>query len=286
MQSQQQGTHAQNGLYAGQSLGMSLRDRDLFVNTLLVLKHAASEYTTAVTEAGCPVVRQTLQRLLHETLTEQADCYQVMSRQGWYPPGPAPTRQDIRKVIQNARQTASDMAQSIQAAGMPGGAQRPAYAQGAGWTAPAGSGYAAQGQGPSGWQSQNVPGQPGGGTWQSAPETWQNQALSWNNQSGSWQNPSNSWQGSGQAWSEPSAGSSQTPTAWQNSWQDASPTTGQGYYASQAAGQMSTHSTPLPGTTGGAATGGTSSAAAGAAYNGKRPVADRLTSRHSNGEYS
>jgi len=95
-----------------------LTEQDMFHNILVLLKHTVREYATAATEANCAIVRQTMQRMLHETLSEQADCYQVMGRQGWYPPSPSATRQDVQKAVQTHRQCAQQTAQALQMSGI------------------------------------------------------------------------------------------------------------------------------------------------------------------------
>ncbi|KUO94952.1 spore coat protein [Ferroacidibacillus organovorans] len=105
--------------------GMDFRDtamqmeiKDRFHAIILLLKHNIREYATAVTEASCPMVRQTLQRLLYETIAEQAECYQVMRRQGWYPPGATASRDDVMRSIQNNQQAAQEIAQAVAKTGM------------------------------------------------------------------------------------------------------------------------------------------------------------------------
>lgn len=105
--------------------GMDFRDtatqmemKDRFHAIIISLKHNIREYATAVTEASCPMVRQTLQRLLYETIAEQAECYQVMSRQGWYPPGATASRDDVMRSIQNNQQAAQEMAQTVAKSGI------------------------------------------------------------------------------------------------------------------------------------------------------------------------
>lgn len=120
-----------------------LREQDLFHDILVMLKHNAREYVTAVTESNCAVVRQTMQRLLFDTLAEQADAYQVMGRQGWYPPSPVASRQDVQKSVQQRRQAAQELAAIGGHLGVRGNWQ-----QGAGW----------QNQQPAGWQNQQPAG--------------------------------------------------------------------------------------------------------------------------------
>ncbi len=104
-------THQMTGSAGGQGLQAALREQDVFTVILNLLKNTAREYATAVTEASCPNVRQTMQNLLNETLSEQADCYQVMNRQGWYPPAPQANRQDVQQSVQKHRQALAQLAQ-------------------------------------------------------------------------------------------------------------------------------------------------------------------------------
>lgn len=116
-----------------QMMGTQLQDQDYFYEILLLLKHQAREYTTAVLESSCVQVRQTMQRLLNDTLSEQADCYQIMARQGWYPAGPSANRQDVTKAIQTHRQDAQKNMQMAQSAGVGGQMGRPSQQQQQPW---------------------------------------------------------------------------------------------------------------------------------------------------------
>ncbi|MCY0870268.1 MAG: spore coat protein, partial [Firmicutes bacterium] len=102
--------------------------------------------------ASCNMVRQTMQRMLNETLAEQADLYHLMSRLGMYPAGPEATRQDVRKSVQTHRQTQQETLQTVRMSGMHGARQ-------------AGS----PGAGQQVWQQ--TPQGPGG-QWQS-PQPWE-----------------------------------------------------------------------------------------------------------------
>lgn len=146
-------------------MGINLTEQDLFQSLLTQLKQGIGEYATAATEASCPIVRQTMVRFLNETMTEQADCFQVMSRQGWYGQLPMATRQDVQKAIADHRQKATQMAGLIQAAGI-----RPVLQQVA-----------------NGGQAYNAPNQPGN-------QAWTQQS---NQATGSWQNAqaATAWQG-------------------------------------------------------------------------------------------
>lgn len=184
--------------------GTLLRERDLFVELLTLLKHASRMYTTAVTEAGCPVFLQTMQRLLHETLAEQGDCFQVMNRRGWYPAGPSPTRQDIQKAIQNAHQTIQDMRTLLQWVGLPNGAlqQGRLEPQQGNWQAAAPYGQPVPGQGAvaqggyvqaTGWQpgayagASGAYGQAAHGRPMGQGRAWQTDAPFVSSSVGSWQ---------------------------------------------------------------------------------------------------
>lgn len=166
------GSGGMNQMASG--MAATLTEQDLFHNILVLLKHNVREYATAVTEANCAVVRQTMQRMLHETLAEQADCYQVMGRQGWYPPAPSASRQEVQKSIAKHRQSANQTAQSLQMAGI-----RPVIGHGFGNQA---------NQMQQSWQQPTSTSQTGQNQWQNPSQ----QANQWhNNTSGAgqrWQN--------------------------------------------------------------------------------------------------
>lgn len=103
--------HQMTGSPGGRPAQAAMREQDAFTVILNLLKNTAREYATAVTEASCPNVRQTMQNMLNETLSEQADCYQVMNRQGWYPPAPQASRHDIQQAVQKHRQAVSQLMQ-------------------------------------------------------------------------------------------------------------------------------------------------------------------------------
>ena len=120
-------THQMTAPIGGQTPQAILREQDVFTVILNLLKNTAREYATAVTEASCPNVRQTMQNMLNETLSEQADCYQVMNRQGWYPPASRAARQDVQQAIQKHRQAAGQLMQIVGQGGFYGevGRQQP-----------------------------------------------------------------------------------------------------------------------------------------------------------------
>ncbi len=155
-----------------------LQEKDLMHQILIMLKHQSREYTTAVTEANCAQVRQTMQRMLNETLAEQADCYQIMARQGWYPSPTAVSHQELHKSIQSHRQNVQMTMHTVQAAGLRGAMQRTGIAgqqNGAAQQWQPGA-VGQQWQQPQPWQvSQNRPADQNPITWQS-PQAYQSAA--------------------------------------------------------------------------------------------------------------
>ncbi|MHB1683493.1 MAG: spore coat protein [Bacilli bacterium] len=151
------------------------QEKDWMQQILVMLKHQSSEYAIAVTEANCAQVRQTMQRMLNETLAEQADCYQIMSRQGWYPAAPVANRQELHKSIQTHRQDAQATMHAIQAAGLQGALQHIGNSgQTFGVSQQNGTGQQwQQPQQPQPWQTaQNRQADQGSGAWQNA-QPWQ-----------------------------------------------------------------------------------------------------------------
>lgn len=91
-----------------------LQDKDLVYSILADHKRTAREYTTAVTEASCPEVRQMFQRLLEDTLNVQGQTYQMMSQQGWYNTSSSVQGQEITKQITQYQQTLQQTSNLIQ----------------------------------------------------------------------------------------------------------------------------------------------------------------------------
>ncbi len=176
----------------GKQMGMpmNLSEKDLFHSILTTLKQSIGEYATAAMEASCPVVRQNMVRLLNETLTEQADCFSVMSRQGWYGQMPTTSRQDVHSEIMKHRQGAQEISQMVQSVGM-----RPMTQQ-------MGTNYYGGAQ--QGWQSTGNQMQGPTGSWQQGVQQsnqsmqsmgqyqpWQNQAMD----TTSWKQPAHNQPG-------------------------------------------------------------------------------------------
>ncbi|WP_428910258.1 spore coat protein [Niallia sp. Krafla_26] len=91
-----------------------LQEKDIVYSYLADLKRSAREYTTAATEANCPVVRQMFEQLLQGTLNLQSQTYQLMSQQGWYNTSSTATNMEINKQIQTYQQTQMQTNQLIQ----------------------------------------------------------------------------------------------------------------------------------------------------------------------------
>jgi len=91
-----------------------LQEKDIVYSYLADLKRSAREYTTAVTEANCPVVRQMFEQLLEGTLKLQSQTYQLMSLQGWYNTSSTAASMEINKQIQTYQQTQMQTNQMIQ----------------------------------------------------------------------------------------------------------------------------------------------------------------------------
>lgn len=91
-----------------------LQEKDIVYSYLADLKRSAREYTTAVTEANCPEVRQMFEQLLQNTLSVQSQTYQLMSKQGWYNTSSSAANMEINKQIQTYQQTQTQTNQLIQ----------------------------------------------------------------------------------------------------------------------------------------------------------------------------
>lgn len=91
-----------------------LQEKDIVYSYLADLKRSAREYTTAVTEASCPEVRQMFEQLLQDTLRLQSQTYQLMSQQGWYNTSSSAASMEINKQIQTYQQTQMQTNQMIQ----------------------------------------------------------------------------------------------------------------------------------------------------------------------------
>lgn len=75
-------------------------DKDLLYTILADLKRTVREYTTAATEAACPMIRQMFTNLMNNTMQMQGDLYNVMSQMNMYNASSGVLRQEIDKQIQ------------------------------------------------------------------------------------------------------------------------------------------------------------------------------------------
>ena len=62
-----------------------MNDRLLMENYLLVLKSTTEVYVHGTLESANKDTRKVLKKGLDNTLTSQADTYDLMSNRGWYP---------------------------------------------------------------------------------------------------------------------------------------------------------------------------------------------------------
>jgi len=81
-----------------------LQDQDLIYTALADQKRVCREYTTAVTESNCKVVRQAFSTLLHESLQMQAELYYLMQNQNMYNVSSQAPQEEIRKQVQQYTQ--------------------------------------------------------------------------------------------------------------------------------------------------------------------------------------
>ncbi len=112
-----------------QMMSGKLEEKDMLHTILSLLKQTTATYSTAVTEASCATVRQTMQRLFNETVMEQGECFQIMQRHGWYAQPEEAPRQAIRKAITAHRQKGQEISQFLRLNSVRGG--MPNYTTGA-----------------------------------------------------------------------------------------------------------------------------------------------------------
>lgn len=91
-----------------------LQDEDLLNTILADLKRASREYTTAVTESNCPMVREKFQALLQDTLLMQERVYTFMSQHGMYSAPSLALEPEINKQLQQCSQTQMQTNQFVQ----------------------------------------------------------------------------------------------------------------------------------------------------------------------------
>ncbi|WP_195572005.1 spore coat protein [Paenibacillus sp. 1001270B_150601_E10] len=91
-----------------------MQEEDLLYTILADLKRTSREYTTAVTEASCPVVRQMFMNLTNDTLKLQSDLYYLMDQLNMYSASTPVLKQEIDKQLQQNQQTMQKTQQFVQ----------------------------------------------------------------------------------------------------------------------------------------------------------------------------
>ncbi|MFD0620429.1 spore coat protein [Paenibacillus sp. GCM10027629] len=107
MYSQQQGQQQQHA-------GGVMQDKDMLFTILTDLKRTVGEYTTATTEASCPMVRQMFMELQNHSLRMQGDLYNFMQQNNMYTKPQPALKQAIDKQIQQVQQNHQQMDQFVQ----------------------------------------------------------------------------------------------------------------------------------------------------------------------------
>ncbi|MDU0205748.1 MULTISPECIES: spore coat protein [Paenibacillus] len=100
--------YQQNPYQQQQQHQVLLQEQDLANLVLSELKRSAGEYTTAVTEAVNPQIKQTFQTLLSKTLQCHATLFQEIQKLGYYEAQPA-EQQEIQQELQKQSQTAAQL---------------------------------------------------------------------------------------------------------------------------------------------------------------------------------
>lgn len=89
-------------------------EEDMLYTILADLKRTSREYTTAVTEASCPVVRQMFTDLTNSTLKLQGDLYYLMDQLNMYSASTPVLKQEINKQLQQNQQNMQKTQQFLQ----------------------------------------------------------------------------------------------------------------------------------------------------------------------------
>lgn len=80
-------------------------EKDMLYTILADLKRTSREYTIAVNEANCEVVRSMFMDLLNSTLTMQGHLYHVMKQNNMYSTPSKALQQEVSKQWTNSQQT-------------------------------------------------------------------------------------------------------------------------------------------------------------------------------------
>ncbi|WP_440119750.1 spore coat protein [Paenibacillus sp. QZ-Y1] len=91
-----------------------MQEQDLLKSILADLRRTSREYTTATTEASCPITRRMFTDLTHDTLRLQGELFNVMQQNNMYSVSSKALRSDVDKQLQSAQQTQQKCQQFIQ----------------------------------------------------------------------------------------------------------------------------------------------------------------------------
>lgn len=91
-----------------------MQEEDLLYTILADLKRTSREYTTGVTEAACPVVRQMFTDLTHSTLTLQGQLFTIMEQNNMYSVASPALRQEVNKQLKDNQQLQMKCNQFVQ----------------------------------------------------------------------------------------------------------------------------------------------------------------------------
>lgn len=87
---------------------------DILKIILADLRRTVREYTTATTEASCPMIRNTFADLTDSTLRLQGDLYKLLEQNQVYTAPEKATRQEVDKKLQEAEKTHQKVHQFVQ----------------------------------------------------------------------------------------------------------------------------------------------------------------------------
>lgn len=98
----------------GSQQNQFMQEEDLLYTILADLKRTSREYTTGVTEAACPVVRQMFTDLTHSTLTMQGQLFTLMEKNNMYSVASPALRQELDKQVKDSQQLQMKSNQFVQ----------------------------------------------------------------------------------------------------------------------------------------------------------------------------
>ncbi|PYE52665.1 spore coat protein [Paenibacillus barcinonensis] len=101
-------------MYSQHQSGQFMQEQDLLKTILADLRRTSREYTTATTEASCPMIRSMFNDLTNDTLRLQGEMFNLMQQNNMYSVSAKAPRQDLDKQIQSAHQAQQKCQQFIQ----------------------------------------------------------------------------------------------------------------------------------------------------------------------------